>query len=77
MCTVGTLLQVLRPGNLLSTLDRRRVAAVTLNRDMGPIARLPSLGDLPAAVLDALAAARTPLFVAHITHRAELPQARL
>ena len=64
MSTVGTLLRVPRPGNLLSALDRRWVAAVVLNRDMGPIARLPSLGELPAAVLDALTAPRTPLDVA-------------
>ena len=44
MSAVGTLLRVPRPGNLLSALDRRWVAAVVLNRDMGPIARLPSLG---------------------------------
>ena len=60
MSTVGTLLRVPRPGNVLSTLDRRWVAVVVLNRDMGPIARLPSLGELPAAVLDALPAPRTP-----------------
>ena len=54
--TVGILLQVPRPDDPLSTLDRRWVAAVTLNRDMGTIARLPSLGELPTAVLDALPA---------------------
>ena len=42
MSTVGTLLRVPRPGNISSALDRRWVAAVVLNRDMGPIARLPS-----------------------------------
>ena len=47
MSTVGTLLRVPRPGNLLSALDRRWVAAVVLNRDVGPTARLPSLGELP------------------------------
>ena len=50
MSAVGTLLGVPRPGNLLSALDRRWVAAVVLNRDMGPIARLPSLGELPSSV---------------------------
>ena len=64
MSTVSTLLRVPRPGNLLSPLDRRWVAAVVLNRDMGPIARLATLGELPAAVLDALPAPRTPLDVA-------------
>ena len=53
MSALGTLLKVPRPGNLLPTLNRRFVAAVVLNRDMGPIARLPSLGELPAAGLDA------------------------
>ena len=43
MSAVGTLLGVLKPGNLLSALDRRWVAAVVLNREMGPTARLPSL----------------------------------
>ena len=77
MSTVGTLLKVPRPDNLLSTLDRRRVAAVALNRDMGPIARLPSLGELPAAVLDALPVPRTPLVVADIPHQVGLSEARL
>ena len=77
MSTVGTLLRVPRPRNLLSALDRRRVAAVVLNRDMGPIARLPSLGELPAAVLDALPAPRTPLDVAGVQHSAGLPGARM
>ena len=77
MSTVGTLLRVPRPGNLLSALDRRWVAAVVLNRDMGPIARLPSLGGLPAAVLDALPAPRTPLDVADVQHSAGLPGARM
>ena len=45
MFTVGSLLRAPRPGNLLSALDRRWVAAVVLNRDMGPIAHLPSLGN--------------------------------
>ena len=77
MSTVGTLLRVPRPGNMLSALDRRWVAAVVLNRDMGPIARLPSLGELPAAVLDALPAQRTPLDVADVPHSVELPGARM
>ena len=72
MCTVGTLLRVPRPGNLLSAL-----AAVVLDRDMGPIARLPSLGELPAAVLDALPAPRTPLDVADIRNSVWLPGARM
>ena len=66
-----------RPGNLLSALDRRWVAAVVLNRDMGPIARLPSLGELPAAVLDALPAPRTPLDLADVPHNVGLPGARM
>ena len=77
MSTVGTLLRVPRPGNLLSALHRRWVAAVVLNGDMGPIARLPSLGELPAAVLDALPAPRTPLDVADIQHNVGLPGARM
>ena len=77
MSAVGTLLRVPRPGNLLSALDRRWVAAVVLNRDMGPIARLPSLGELPAAVLDALPAPRTPLDVADVQHSVGLPGARM
>ena len=75
MSAVGTLLRVPRPGNLLSALDRRLVAAVVLNRDMGPIARLPSLGELPAAVLDALPAPRTPLDLADVPHSVGLPGA--
>ena len=77
MSAVGTLLRVPRPGNLLSALDRRWVAAVVLNRDMGPIARLPSLGELPAAVLDALPAPRTPLDLADVPHNVGLPGARM
>ena len=77
MSAVGTLLRVPRPGNLLSALDRRWVAAVVLNRDMGPIARLPSLGELPAAVLDALPAPRTPLDMADVQHSVGLPGARM
>ena len=77
MSALGTLLRVPRPGNLLSTLDRRWVAAVVLNRDMGPIARLPSLGELPAAVLEALPAPRTPLDVADVPHHVGLPGARM
>ena len=41
MSAVGTLLRVPRPSNLLSALDRRWVAAVVLNRDMGPVPRIP------------------------------------
>ena len=77
MSTFSTLLRVPRPGNLLSALDRRWVAAVVLNRDMGPIPRLPSLGELPAAVLDALPAPRTPLDVADVQHSVGLPGARM
>ena len=77
MSAVGTLLRVPRPGNLLSALDRRWVAAVVLNRDMGPIARLPSLGELRAAVLDALPAPRTPLDLADVPHNVGLPGARM
>ena len=74
---IGTLLRVPRPGNLLSALDRRWVAAVVLNRHMGPIARLPSQGELPAAVLDALPAPCTPLDVADVQHSVGLPGARM
>ena len=77
MSAIGTLLRVLRPGNLLSLLDRRWVAAVVFNRDIGPIARLPSLGELPAAVLEALPAPRKPLDVADISHHLGLPRARM
>ena len=77
MSTIGTLLRVPRQNNLVSTLDRRWVAAVALNRDMGPIARLPSLGQSPAAVLDGLLAPRTPLEVADIPHHVGLPEARM
>ena len=66
-----------RPGNLLSTLDRRCMAAVVLNKDMAPIARLPSLGELPAAVLEALPTPCTPLDVADIPHHVGLPGARM
>ena len=55
----------------------RWVAAVVLNRDMGPIARLPSLGELPAAVLDALPVPRTPLDLANVPHNVGLPGARM
>ena len=77
MSTVGTLLRVPRPGNILSALDRRWVAAVVLNRDMGPIACLPSLGELPAVVLDALPAPRIPLDVADVQHSVGLAGARM
>ena len=75
MSTVGTLLWVPRPGNILSALDRRCVAVMVLNRDMGTIARLPSLGELPAA--DALPTPRTPLDVADVPHSVGLPGARM
>ena len=77
LSTVGTLLRVPRPGNRLSILDRRWVVAVALNKDMGPVARVPSPGELPAAALSALPAPRTPLPVADIAHHAGLPEARL
>ena len=77
MSALGTLLNLPRPGNLLSTLDTRWVAAVVLNRDMGPIARLPSLGELPAAVLEALPVPRTPLDMADVPHHVGLPGARM
>ena len=77
LSALSTLLKVPRPGNLLSTLDRRWVAAVVLNRDMGPITRLPSLGELPAAALDALPAPRAPLEVADVPHNVGLPRARM
>ena len=77
LCAIGTRVRVRRPRNLVSTLDRRWVAAVALNRDMRPVAHVPSLGELPAAVLDALPALRIPLMVADIPHRTRLPKARM
>ena len=68
MSALGTLLRVPRLGSLLSAPDKRWVAVVVLNRDMGPIACLPSLGELPTAVLEALPAPRTPLDVADVPH---------
>ena len=50
---------------------------MVLNWDMGLIARLPSLGELPAAVLDALQAHRTFLDVADVQHSMGLPGARM
>ena len=44
---------------------------------MGPIARLPSLGELPVAVLEALPAPRTPLDLANVPHNVGLPGARM
>ena len=54
LSTVVTLLRLPRPGDLLSTLNRRLVAAMVLNRDMGAGVRLPWLGDLRGAPLSAL-----------------------
>ena len=50
---------------------------MALDRDMGPIVRLPSLMELPAAVPDALPAPRTSLEVVDIPHHAGLPEARM
>ena len=77
MSTVGTLLRVQRPDHLLSTLERQWVAVIAPNRDMRPIACVPSLGELPAVVLDALPAPRTPEMVAHVPHQVGVPEARL
>ena len=66
-----------RPGNVLSTVERRWVAAMTLNTDMGPIMRLPSLEELPAAALGALRAPRPPLSAAGIRHQTRLLDAQL
>ena len=44
---------------------------------VGPIARLPSLGELSAAVLEALPAPRTPLDLADVPHNVGLPGARM
>ena len=44
---------------------------------MGPIAVLPSLGELPSAVLDALPAPLTTLDVADVQHNVGLPGARM
>ena len=77
MSAIGALLRVPRPDNILSTLDRLWVAAVVLNRDMGPIARLPSFGELPASVVEAIPVPRTPLDVADIPHHVGLPWARM
>ena len=77
LSAISILLRVPQPANLLSTLDRRWAAAVALNRDMGPVACLPSLGELPAAVPHALPAPRTPLTVADIPHQTGLPETRM
>ena len=77
LSAIGTLLRVPRPGNVLSTLDRRWVPAVALNREMGPVARLPSMGELPAVLLDALPAPHTPLTAADIPHQTGLPRGRM
>ena len=77
LSTVGTLLRSPRPGNLLSMVDRRWVAVMVLNKDLGTIMRLPSLGELPAAALGALPAPHAPLAVADIGHQTGLPDARL
>ena len=50
---------------------------MVLNKHMGTIARLPSVGGLPAAMLDALPAPRTPLDVADVPHNVGLPGARM
>ena len=76
LSTVGTLLRVPRPGNLLSTLESWWVAAMVLNRYMGPIMHLASLEELPAAALGALPAPRAPMAVADVGHRAGLPRGR-
>ena len=68
LSTAGTLLRVPRPGNLLSTVDKRWVAAMVLNRDMGPVMCLPSLGELPEAALGALSVPRTSLSMADVGH---------
>ena len=70
-------LRVPGPGSLLSTLDRRWVETVARNTNMGPVACVPLLGELPAARLDALPAPCTPPPVADIAHEAGLPEARL
>ena len=77
LSTVGTPLRVPRLGSPLSTLDKRWVAAMVLNKDMGLVVRLPLLGELPAAVLTALPASRVPMSVADIGHQAGLPDAGL
>ena len=81
LCTllfiVGTVPRVPTPGNLLSAWHTRWVAAMVLNRDMGPILRLPSLGELPAAARGALPAPRALLVVADLWHQTGLPDARL
>ena len=65
LSTAGTFL----PGNPPSTLERRWVVVMALNGDKGPVARLPSRGVLPAAVLDAPPALHTRLTVADIPHQ--------
>ena len=77
LSTVGTLLRVPRPCNLLSAVERRWVAAMVLNRDTGPIMRVPSLGELPAAPPGALPVPCAPLVVADLRHQTGLPDARL
>ena len=73
LSTVGILLRVPRPGTLVTRLDRRWMAAVVLKRDIGPVVRLPSLGELPAEALNVLPAPRPPLPVADLGHKAGLP----
>ena len=74
---VGTLLRLPRPGNHLSAVDRRCVAAMVFNRDTVPIMRLPSPGELPAAALSTLPEPHAPLVVADLRHQARLPDAQL
>ena len=68
LSAVGILLRVPRPGNLLSAVDGRWVAAMLVNRDMGPIMRLHSPGELPVPALSDLPAPHTPLVVADLKH---------
>ena len=77
LSSVGIPLRVQRPGNNLSTVDRRWVAAMVLKRDMGPIMRLPSPEELPAAAPSALLAPRAPMVVADPGRQTGLPDARL
>ena len=77
LSAVSTLLRVPRPGNLPSTVDTRWVAAMVLNRDMGLVMHLPSLGELPTAASGALLAPSAPPPLVDVGHHTGLPDARL
>ena len=77
LSVVGTLLRVPRPGNFLSATNMRWVAVMVLSKDLPPIVRLPSLGELLTAVLAPLPAPQALLLVADLRHQAGMPDARM